>query len=538
MQIRLNRPVRLGILGAIVATSVLSWSIPAAADPSFGVAPGGLLSPGNVYNPALGAPMIGPLAPPTTVISAASLGLPPAAVVDDISFGASVYPSAMPFHAIFSVGLGSTGHPGSPPAPSPHPSVFQDAVGPGDGAVAADIFSSYNITGSGGPLGAFSPVFPPAPCGPIETNIQTADENGVAPGAFAPNVGLGLTPADNLNKLDIHDHSFADFIPAGGDGNPDIPVFFTVSPATAAALPLLPPFFGGMGPQTGADVLAWDPTTSALYDWAPQAMLGMAGVPNDIDALSVYYPAGSPPISAGWVGAPDTILFSFAPGSPSNPGFGSICFGPGSGTPGDVYFDTAPFGAPPAPAIDAEMLGLNTVRSGGGANDNLDAIDLAPATFMDTDGDGIDDAVDFDLDGDGVGNRVDNCPTVPNAAQTNADGNNAAMNRGGYDSLGDACDSDADGDGYTAAQEAAVVPPKSDLSYCLIMRADVNTDGSVNALDMNMLGKKFLQSFTHVDPPNGVDTGLQRLDQNGDNAINALDMNVLGKRFLQNVSAC
>jgi hypothetical protein len=81
--------------------------------------------------------------------------------------------------------------------------------------------------------------------------------------------------------------------------------------------------------------------------------------------------------------------------------------------------------------------------------------DFAAIESMDSDGDryiNIDeitaltfpgDASDYpveDTDGDGVPDADDNCPTVPNADQADLDG----------DGIGDACDSDADGDGYTS----------------------------------------------------------------------------------------
>jgi hypothetical protein len=134
-----------------------------------------------------------------------------------------------------------------------------------------------------------------------------------------------------------------------------------------------------------------------------------------------------------------------------------------------------------------------------------------------------------DVDDDNVSNGSDNCPTVYNPDQTNTDGNNAARHLGGQDLLGDACDSDADGDGYTAAQEAAVTPPKSDLSYCKIMRADVDGDGVVSILDLTKVAANFAQAV----PP-----APARNDQDGDNVISIQDIARQAAVFTQPVTAC
>ena len=71
---------------------------------------------------------------------------------------------------------------------------------------------------------------------------------------------------------------------------------------------------------------------------------------------------------------------------------------------------------------------------------------------------------DADTDGDGWGDSVDNCPSVSNAGQENADGNFIDLTppkmfddftRAMSDNLGDACDPDADNDGLNNTAEAA-----------------------------------------------------------------------------------
>lgn len=80
---------------------------------------------------------------------------------------------------------------------------------------------------------------------------------------------------------------------------------------------------------------------------------------------------------------------------------------------------------------------------GDGIPDNEDSCPNTRNSGVDADADGIDDACDSDIapstdvDNDGVPNGEDNCPTVVNPDQLNAD----------RDLYGDACDTDADGDG-------------------------------------------------------------------------------------------
>jgi hypothetical protein len=83
------------------------------------------------------------------------------------------------------------------------------------------------------------------------------------------------------------------------------------------------------------------------------------------------------------------------------------------------------------------------------------------------------------------------------------------------------------GDGYTDGQHVAL--GKNPLTYCNIMRADINGDGAVNALDLATLAASFSQQV----PP-----APERVDQNADGLINALDLAEMATVFTQPVTAC
>jgi hypothetical protein len=101
---------------------------------------------------------------------------------------------------------------------------------------------------------------------------------------------------------------------------------------------------------------------------------------------------------------------------------------------------------------------------------------FSPIPTLDTDGDGILDAVDncryvanpdqADSDGDGVGDACDNCPTTPNSDQTDTDG----------DGVGDVCDPDMDGDGIPNELDNCPKTPNAD-------QKDTDGDGIGDACD-------------------------------------------------------
>ena len=91
----------------------------------------------------------------------------------------------------------------------------------------------------------------------------------------------------------------------------------------------------------------------------------------------------------------------------------------------------------------------------------------------------------------------------------------------------DPLNADTDGDGYTDSQEVAL--GKDPLTYCGIMRADINGDGAVNGLDLRSMALV----FTETVPP-----APARVDQNGDNVVNGLDLRSLALEFTKSITAC
>lgn len=193
-------------------------------------------------------------------------------------------------------------------------------------------------------------------------------------------------------------------------------------------------------------------------------------------------------------------------------------------------------------------------------------VDGTVTTLTDADGDGLPDTVDPcpanpDCDGDGVADGglapigsglfvgPDNCPLVPNGLaqgyQTNTDGNNSMQVLAGQDTLGDVCDVDISGDGYTNAQKTAA--GKNVLVYCAARRADANVDGLVSIGDLAKValffGQKTLVSVDYAGQPNppapqpGA-SAPERYNQNGDTVITIGDLAKMAVVFGKNVSTC
>ena len=84
----------------------------------------------------------------------------------------------------------------------------------------------------------------------------------------------------------------------------------------------------------------------------------------------------------------------------------------------------------------------------------------------DADRDGIGDACDTDDDGDTVDDAVDNCPLVFNHSQSDLDG----------DAIGDLCDADDDGDGFADSRDNCRFVPNAE-------QTDADGDGLGDACD-------------------------------------------------------
>jgi len=143
--------------------------------------------------------------------------------------------------------------------------------------------------------------------------------------------------------------------------------------------------------------------------------------------------------------------------------------------------------------------------------------------FDDLDDDGISDCNDLDIDGDGIANDKDNCPTVANLAQANADG----------DTAGDACDADDDNDGVLDTSDNCAVVPNplqldtDDDKVGNACDPDDDNDGSVDPADCAPLNAAIHPGAAEAcngldDNCNGqVDEGFA--DSDGDSVVNCLD---------------
>ncbi len=104
-----------------------------------------------------------------------------------------------------------------------------------------------------------------------------------------------------------------------------------------------------------------------------------------------------------------------------------------------------------------------------------------------------------DTDGDGVGDACDNCRTVLNSSQEDANANeDDDLSLPGVQHYGDACDADLDNDGKVGFRDLAIL--KSQYLHATaagpqsLPTADLNHDGVVNFADLAELRLQFLKA--------------------------------------------
>ena len=73
---------------------------------------------------------------------------------------------------------------------------------------------------------------------------------------------------------------------------------------------------------------------------------------------------------------------------------------------------------------------------------------------------------------------------------------------------------------------------KDPLTYCAIMRADVDMDGTVTILDLSVVAAQFLKAVPPA--PARYDQGPPPFD----NQVNVLDLSKMAAQFGKSVTAC
>jgi hypothetical protein len=315
-----------------------------------GVAPAGLILPGDIFTPlAQLGPVVTPVAPPGLL----QVSFP--GEVNALSFGRSPLTFSTNTPAFFSLDRASAGVAGTA---SGNEFSFGAGVSEQSSDVFRSVFNNTNTIFADGD-GVVQPGNPNPAAFPL--GVSEFATFPFPPGPLPP-VGGG-----DLDALDLR-------FDTTGSGSPTGRNFFSVDASTAA----------GMFVST-SDVLL-DATGMSLVAptvYAFDFQLGLTPGMNDIDALIVYddgdnlYNPGN-----------DIILFSLAPGSAqlglTDPITG-VQF-----SEGDILIDAAgaqsvlgTLGNSPAILHTAESLGLRTTRSGAFANDNLNALDVPePASWL------------------------------------------------------------------------------------------------------------------------------------------------------------
>jgi hypothetical protein len=140
------------------------------------------------------------------------------------------------------------------------------------------------------------------------TNTLIFDGDGQG-GACPTNDGLGLIEQPTSDDLDALTGEPASTVDPGGDGTPDLAVFFSLAPGS--------PTLAALG-RSPADIL-WSAGGFQPGTYATAAALGLQ-TGDDIDGICVNDQGEGPPFFSM---STDTVYFSLAPGSPTLAGIGA-----------------------------------------------------------------------------------------------------------------------------------------------------------------------------------------------------------------------
>lgn len=361
---------------AASAVLLVLVSQPASAQPSFSIdfqstqATGGFVSEGDILVP-VGAGMF-PSPAVAIPVGAGGLGVVPNSVgireVDALSYGTEpmLVPNMLPRWEL-SVDEFAIGYPGNP-----SPSVrTEGALGATE--AAGDIYASTTAAG---------PLF-----GGPGVNVGVYDGNGGLTPFAAPGLNLREPTPPNLGLPDVNDN-----LDAWENSPPGYPVYFSMDAALTDPLegPPVNSATAAANGFSGSDVVVTTSPGGPPVLYAAAALLGLDlnGVASDLDALVLsengtpgYQPTTGP---YSWTAGTDMLLYSVRRGSGIIGSLDAIF-----GMPieeGDILVPVSiPGGFAPGIFVNAETLGLATVRSGtaisfDGVNvygDDLDALDVS-----------------------------------------------------------------------------------------------------------------------------------------------------------------